>query len=332
MAIYVPTVQSEYILAGLFEEQTFAKIMAARILDVNTINAVFGVNRRAGDTVSVPRLAPMADFARIDVATTTALSPTAVAALEDKAVILRDVAINSIKKHDNIRSGEDLARKIGLSLGYKLAKRLIGQMANVLTGAVDACDDPSTNCHTQDETGYALKVDSIRKAKRLMGDEGERLTTLFTHSACWYDLLYDMIANYKIDVVGGQVINNGKLQSILGLQNVIVSDLIADSGYGDTTTGDDAYNTFLLGEGCMYFAYQHEPEIEQDIDILKPSTLSYIKVSMDYLMHLVGLAWGGSTNPADSDLATPSNYGEAYSDHREVRAVHIINKGGCYTT
>lgn len=333
MSIYVPYVQTEYILQGLFEQKTFAKLMAARIFDASTIQSAFGNEKSAGDYVNIPRLTAMADFARVDIDTTTDLSPTAAATNNDKVIICRDAAINSFTKHDLIRSGEAFAPKLLQTLGYKLAKRLITQAARVLTAAIDAIDTPSTGCHTQDETAYALKVETIRRAKRLMGDEADALTTLFLDSACWFDLLYDMIANYSLDVVAGQVINNGKMESILGIRNIIISDLIPTVSYGDSTSGDDQHNSFLLGENCMYFAYQHEPEAEQDSNLLKPSTLNYLKISMDYVMHLIGVKWNSATtNPSDTDIATASNWDEAYADHREVRAVKMITKGACYTS
>jgi hypothetical protein len=175
-----------------------------------------------------------------------------------------------------------------------------------------------------------MTVNLIRQAKQLLGDEADALTTLVLDSLAWGDLLHDLTENYKIDVVGGAVINNGRLQGLLGLQNIVISDLIPVTSYGASSAGDDQHHTFLLGPNAVYFAYQRNPRSEGDKDVLNPSTQYYLKTSLDYVLHLKGLKWTGDGNPADSDLVDAANYAEAYTDHRDVKAAKLITKGGVY--
>ena len=326
MAVYVPTVHTEVLLQGLFETKTWAALVASGVLDLDTL----ADHVRAGDALDVPRLDHAADFERVNIGSTTPLSPTHISTTDDQAVVLRDTAVNEFYAHDLVRSGEPLDVRLSRSVGEKLAKRLTQQLFRVLPGALDAVDSPSTDCHVKDATGSAITVGAIRQAKQLLGDEADALTTLVLDSLVWGDLLRDLTENYKIDVVGGQVINNGKLQGLLGLQNIVVTDLIPVTAYGASSAGDDQHHTFLLGPNAVYFAYQRVPQAETQKNVLNPSTVFYVKTSMDYVLHLKGVKWTGSTNPTDAALATASNWDVAYGDHRDVKAAKLITKGGVY--
>jgi hypothetical protein len=326
MAVYVPTVHTEVLLQGLFESKTWAALLASGVLDLDTL----ADDARAGDAVDVPRLDHAADFARVDLASSTPLTPTHLSTTDDKAVVLRDTSVNEFYEHDLVRSGEPLDARLSRSVGEKLAKRLTQQLFRVLLGALDAADSPSTDCHVKDATGSAITVTAIRQAKQMLGDEADALTTLVLDSLVWGDLLHDLTENYKIDVVGGQVIHNGRLQGILGLQNILVTDLCPITPYGASSAGDDQHHSFLLGPNAVYFAYQRAPRTETQKNVLSPSTLFYVKSSMDYVLHLKGVKWTGDANPADADLADDENWGVAYGDHRDVKAVKLITKGGAH--
>jgi hypothetical protein len=326
MAVYVPTIHTEVLLQGLFDSKTWASLLAAGVLDPDALSE----GARAGDVIDVPRLNHAADFARVNIASTDPLSPTHISTTDDKAVVLRDTAVNEFYEHDLVRSGEALDVKLSRTVGEKLAKRLTQQLFRVLDGAVAAVDEPSTDCHIKDAGGQAITVNAVRQAKQLMGDEADALTTLVLDSLVWGDLLRDLTESYKIDVVGGAVINNGRLQGLLGIQNILVTDLLPVTPAGASSAGDDVHNSFLLGPNAVYFAYQRNPQTETDRNVLNPSTVFYVKTSLDYVLHLKGVKWTGATNPTDAALASAANWDVAYGDHRDVGAVKLLTKGGVY--
>ena len=326
MAIYVPTIQTPYMLRAMFENKTWAAMVASGFIDFGVLDNYV----RTGEYVNIPKFNLMGDFVHGDITSGSALTFDRLSTTNDKAVILHDVSPNSYSAHDVMQSGENFGALLGTSVGEKVAKRMVGQVLRLLNGAIDGIDTPSSNCHTQDVGTGGLTIQNIRTAKYLMGDAADSLNTLIVHSKVWKDVLYDAIANYKIDVVGGQVINNGKLNGLLGIENIIVTDLCPTSGVGTGTTTDDDYSSFLVGAGAVAAAFQRQPTQEVFEDITPVSTLVKVKVGMDYCLHLRGMAWGSTANPTDSNYGNASNWNEAYEDHREVKAVKLISNGGIY--
>jgi len=326
MALYIPTIQSAYVLDSLFSDPKWTQLMSSGVIDFNTIQAAFGAARN-GDYVNVPQLIQSSDFGRADITTNGDGTFTAAATNDDKAVVLRDYAGNSWQKSDEIRSGENFLDKYSRTAGNKLAKRLLGQVGNVLNGAVDAITSPGTKAHTEDHTGSPITVHMVRAAKARLDDQGGNLNTALIHSHVWFDLVKDLQGYNNLDIVGGEVIRSSRLAEIMGISNWIISDDMPNVAAGFSTDDDNIYSTFLLGPESIYFAYQHDPEVELDSNVVRVSTVRYMKISMDYVLHCRGLAWGGSANPADADLATYTNWGYKTEDHRNIKAVKILSAG-----
>lgn len=324
MAIYVPTIQTGQLLAGMLEQKTWASLMASGVLDQSELPPL----AQGGDFVTVPRLQNIADFVRTDVTSSSAASATAAATNDAKAVVLRSHSLNSWTDYQEKSSGADVGANLSRSVGEKMAKRASTTMFYSLSGAVDAIDSPSANCHTLDLGDAAVTADKIRIAKYKMGDEADALNTLVIHSAVWKDILYDLMNTYKIDVVSGAVVVSGKISGLLGVQNIIVSDLVRTQNTGTGTTTDDRYDSFLLGSGALYFGYQASPEVKVFNDITVVNDPTYLRVNAHYVSCPKGLAFGGSASPADSDLYNASNWTQKVESHKELRIVKIVSNGG----
>jgi hypothetical protein len=327
MSIYIPVVQTQYVLEGLFSTPKFQALLASGALDMTTLEAAFGATK-AGDYVNIPALVQFPDMARIDISSAADLSPTAAATNDGKGVVLRDAGMAQWTRHDATRSGEDFMAKNALTSGNKIAKRLLASLGNILRGAIPAIDTPVTNSHVEDHTGAPMTVNIIRAAKARLQDNAEALTTCILHSNVWFDLIKDLQTSYTyLDTISGQVIQSAKLEQIMGINTFIISDDMPSVAAGFATPGDNIYHTFLLGTGSIFFAYQQEPLVEVDDNILKPSTLNYMKVSMDYVLHPHGFAWGGSANPTDANCYNTSNWTFASEDHRNIGLVDILTWG-----
>jgi len=323
MAIYVPTIQTAQLLAGMLEAKTWSQLMAAGVLDQGELPPL----AQGGDFVNIPRLNNVADFVRTDVTSGSSASATAAATNDAKAVVLRSHSLNSYTDYQEKSSGADISANLSRSVGEKVAKRAAQTMFYSMSGGIDAIDSPSANCHTLDLGDAAVTVDKIRLAKYKMGDEADGLTTLVVHSAVWKDLLYDLINNFKIDVLGGAVVINGKISGLIGVENIIVSDLVRTQNTGTGTTTDDRYDSFLLGSNSCYFGYQASPEVKVFNDITIVNDPTYLRVNMHFVTSPRGLAFGGSVSPADSDLYNASNWTQKVESHKEIKAVKIISNG-----
>ena len=234
MALYVPTVQTQYILEGMFSEQKWSAFLASGAVDMDTLSNVI----RSGEYVSIPKLEQSADFARNDISSSVALTATAAATNDDKGVILRDVALNSWKRHDDIKANENIGAKKAMSAGNKLAKRMIGQVGTVLSGAVDAL----TTSHTVDltaETTKTITVNAIRAAKATLDDEGYEVNVGLIHSHVWWDLIKDLQGYNYLETVGAQVVRSARLGEIMGISTFIISDALPSTSGGFSTDDDD---------------------------------------------------------------------------------------------
>ncbi len=324
MAIsWTKTVEVPLMLEGMFNQRTMSQLLASGVLDPDTL----AVTATGGDSVKVPRQPLAADFERTNIGSTSDLSPTHVSTKNDVAVVLRDHSINEVAKHDSIRTGADMSANLALSLGDKMAKRVCTMLFKGLIAAIQGL----TTSHTVDSTSEtAVTVGDIRKAKLRLGDYGDDLQTLIMPSEMWGDLLRDLIENYKIDTVGGVVVNNGKLQSVMGISNIIVSDLVPDDQFD--ISSDTVGPILLCGPNSLYFAFQRAMEIEYQKNILKPSTLEYIKASMDYVVSAKGSTFdAGVTNPTDAQFGSSGSWSQGATDHRECMYAMIVAKGGVYS-
>jgi hypothetical protein len=67
---------------------------------------------------------------------------------------------------------------------------------------------------------------------------------------------------------------------------------------------------------------QYPLAVQSDYNVLSFQTLMSVKYSTVY--HVNGVSWGASSdNPADSALATPSNWSLAFSDARMIPLVEL---------
>lgn len=325
--MYVPIIQTEIMAHSMLDVRVWREMLAAGLFNTDVCSKI----TTGGEYCTIPTINRAADFVKQTLQSVSAASHTAASTTDDKGVVLHAMSPNKYYKSQLVQSNaRQLDNQLSVSVGQKGAKRLAQMSLKCLDGAIDAMDTPSSDCHTKDGSSAALTVNVVRQARGLMGDASEELTTLIMHSSVWDDLLYDLYTNYKVDTVAGQVINNGKLRTILGVGNLIITDL-APYGTGATSSaGDDVFSSFLLGPGALAFSFQQNPEAEVQADTTNADTIVYLKTTMAYLVHLLGVKWNSTANPTDVAFATASNWDEAYQDHREVRAVKIKSLGRQY--
>jgi hypothetical protein len=202
---------------------------------------------------------------------------------------------------------------------------MLGQYARMTSAALDKVDTPTADCHILDRTTNNLVIADVNTARFKLADRATDLDTMFMHSRVWLDLTADAAATYKIDVFGGEVLNNGRTRGIFGIRNFVISDLATNTGFGSGTTTDDRYHSILSGPGAVQLSFQKMLRGEEDVDITPASSVVNIKVSMDYILHPRGIKWTGGANPTDANYGSNANWDEGYNDHRQVRLVKVIS-------
>jgi hypothetical protein len=325
--MYVPTIQTEIMAHSMLDVRPWREMLAAGLFNMDVCSRISA----GGEYCNIPTVNRAADFARQALQSVAAASHTAASTTDDKAVVLHAISPNKYYKSQLDQSNaKQLDSQLSVSVGHKTAKRLAQMTLKCADGAIDAMDTPSTNCHTKDGSSGAMTVNLLRQARGLMGDESEELTTLVMHSKVWDDLLYDLYTNYKVDTIAGVVIAQAKLRTILGVGNLIVTDLCPSAAGATSSAGDDIYSSFLFGPGSLAFAYQTSPTPEVEVNTTNEDSIVYLKTVMAYLTHVLGIKWASTANPTDANFTTASNWDEAYQDHREVKAVKIKSLGGVY--
>lgn len=326
MAIYVPIVQTRYLFQYFFSAPKFAQLMASGVLDIGTLD----ITKTAGDFVSIPQIVQATPFIRVDITDTSAASGTRVSTNDAKAPVIRDYSLNTFTESDMSRSGENFEMLLAQTAGNQLARRMLRQINNVLKGAIQVSGLNHINDIHATGDGAAT-VQSIRATKALLGDQGSELHTALVNSKVWWDLSRDLVENYKyMGQTSGEIIMDGQLDRLMGIRNWIVSDdMVPDSG-ATSSAGDDIYFTWLLGDGALYLSYQKNLRDESFVDTRVPSTLFYSKFAMDYALAPRGMAYSGSANPTDANLADNSNWAQANEDSRNVRIVGLESLGGVY--
>lgn len=341
MALFVPTIDSGYVRLGLIDgtdpnvsadNAAFNALRAAGVLAYNPEGLANLKN--GGDKISVPSFIDPPDFVHTDVANpTNSISPTTVDASTDVAITTHDNQLVAFDNADAVRAGADATREWSMKTGGKMAKRAFTQLMRVAIAAVDAVDTPTSDCHTTSIwTGSATgktTVAQLQTTKALLGDAASRLTTLVLHSKQYFDLLTDLRTTYGAIVpVSAQVIQNGAINGILGLSNIIVSDLVPTIAGG---TGQNAkYSALLLGPNALWYGIQRDLVVTPQVIVNTEVTRHLIKAEYAAVQHLRFVKWNaGTTNPSDSALFTTSNWDEGFyvtdtTQHKRVLCAKLV--------
>jgi hypothetical protein len=210
---------------------------------------------------------------------------------------------------------------IGAKVGEYVANQQQADLYKCLEGvfgSLTGSDSPAFDALRFDTSGAtALGPRQVAKARAILGDQGDKLTAVAMHSACYYDLVerkaIDYVTNTEarlstpatgastINAIGGSVAaayGDVSVPTYMGLR-VIVSDDISNSAGN--------YACYFFTAGAIASGEQAAMRTETDRDILAKSDA--MSLDMHYIYHPVGAKWGvTTTNPTRAQLATVGNW------------------------
>jgi len=220
-----------------------------------------------------------------------------------------------------------------VNLGQQFADNKILTIRNNIiaaaVAAVDSADTPTADVHILDVARGKVsgaKVTATMSHINLLlakiGDAREDIVTFVMPSAVFADLVGDSISNYKFDRVAGVTIYQDVVQAFG--RTVLVVDALALSE--DLTSSYHAeYSVLGLGLGALAARIIYDQGIEIQRDILKQSSMTYVREDFDVEYEVYGMKWNSATaNPTDAQLATAGNWDEDYDDHRQFKIVKGI--------
>jgi len=155
-----------------------------------------------------------------------------------------------------------------------------------------------------------------------MGDGREDVVAFLMPSPVFADLVGDSISNYQFDRVAGVTIYQDVVQAFG--RTVIVADVPSLTS-AQTSNYYTEYGLLGLGAGALRATIIYDQGIELQRDILRESSVTYVREDFDVEYELYGLKWNSATdNPTDAELATAGNWDTDYDDHRTLKIVYGV--------
>ena len=263
----------------------------------------------------------------------TSLTPGKITADKQVGVILHRGRAFEARDLAALAAGSDPMAAIGAKVGEYVANQQQADLYKCLEGvfgSLTGSDSPAFDALRFDTSGAtALGPRQVAKARAILGDQGDKLTAVAMHSACYYDLVerkaIDYVTNTEarlstlatgastINAVGGSVAaayGDVSVPTYMGLR-VIVSD--------DITNSAGNYACYFFTAGAVAAGEQAAMRTEVDRDILAKSDA--MSLDMHYIYHPVGAKWAvTTTNPTRAQLATVGNWSKVY----ETKNIGIV--------
>jgi hypothetical protein len=226
------------------------------------------------------------------------------------------------------------ARKAGRSFDMNAAMVNLGQQfadAKMLkirdnliasaAGAVDNVADHVLDVARGQASGEKVlcSMSYINQMLATMEDAREQIVAFVMPSAVFADLVGDTITSYAFDRAAGVTLYRDVIQAFG--RAVLVVD--APALVNDLTSGYyTEYSVLGLGAGVLTGRVLYDQGVEIQRDILKQSSVTYVREDFDVEYEIFGMKWNLVTdNPTDDQLATPGSWTSEFDDVRQLRIV-----------
>ena len=315
--IIIPEVFTPYVIQATTERDAFlASGVVQPMAELNTLS-------EGGDFVQVPFYAAnlQGDF---EVLTdSTSMTPGKITADKQRAAVLHRGRSFETRDLAALAAGSDpqaaIANKMADYIAHQRQKDLLACCAGVF-GAVDDTTGAAFASLAVDgttaDTPTELGPRQIVKAKSLLGDQGEKLSTIVVHPNVYYslmerraiDFVYDGNGQADANADSGSTANafgQVGVPTFMGLR-VIVSSDVQTTGAGATTE----YASYCFTPGAIGSGEQLNLQTETDRDILALSNV--MAVSAHYVYHPIGTRFAEVAGPTRAQLSTVGNWTKVY--------------------
>lgn len=324
--VIIPEIFTPYVIEQSTQRNQF--LASGVVQPMAELNATEG-----GDFVNVPFWKANLSGDLEVLSDSTSLTPGKISADKQVGVILHRGRAFEARDLAALAAGSDPMAAIGAKVGEYVANQQQADLYKCLEGvfgSLTGSDSPAFDALRFDTSGAtALGPRQVAKARAILGDQGDKLTAVAMHSACYYDLVerkaIDYVTNTEarlstpasgastINAVGGSVAaayGDVSVPTYMGLR-VIVSD--------DITNSAGNYACYFFTAGAIASGEQAAMRTETDRDILAKSDA--MSLDMHYIYHPVGAKWAvTTTNPTRAQLATVGNWSKVY----ETKNIGIV--------
>ena len=324
--VIIPEIFTPYVIEQTTQRNAF--LASGVVQPLEALNT----SEDGGDFVSVPFWKANLSGDLEVLSDSSSLTPGKITADKQIGVVLHRGRAFEARDLAALAAGSDPMAAIGQKLGAYLANQQQADLLKSLEGVFGALtggDSPAFSDLRFDTSGAtALGPRQVAKARAILGDQGDKLSSVAMHSACYYDLLERKAIDYVLasEIAGGLTPDSAmpdafagsvagafgdvRIPTFMGMR-VIVSDDITNSGGN--------YACYFFTPGAVASGEQAALRTETDRDILAKSDA--MSVDMHYIYHPVGAKWGvTTTNPTRAQLATVGNWSKVY----ETKNIGIV--------
>lgn len=315
--IIIPEIFTPYLIEETTKRDAF--LASGVVQPMAELNAT----EDGGDYINVPFYAANLASTFEVLTDSSSLTPGKITADKQRAAVVHRG--NAFESRDlaAMAAGSDPMAAIGQKLASYIANERQKDLLSCCAGVFGAVGDTSGAAFAglavdggSGDTPTDLGPRQIVKAKSLLGDQGEKLSTIVLHPNVYYSLMERRAIDFIYDDNGaadtaasqGSTANAfGQVQVpvFMGLR-VIVSSDVQTAGSGSSTE----YASYLFTPGAFGSGEQMALRTERDRDILaKSDALSF---DLHYVYHPMGTRFAEVPNPTPAQLATVGNWTKVY--------------------
>jgi len=276
-----------------------------------------------GDFINVPFYAANLNSTFERLTDSTSLTPGKITADKQRAAVVHRG--NAFESRDlaAMAAGSDPMAVIGQKLASYIANERQKDLLSCCAGIFGAVGDTTGAAFAglavdgaSGDTPTELGPRQIVKAKSLLGDQGEKLSTIVVHPSVYYSLMERRAIDFIYDNNGqpdtsadsgstAPAFGSVQVPTFMGLRVIISSD-VQTAGSGSSTE----YASYLFTPGAFGSGEQMALRTERDRDILaKSEALSF---DLHYVYHPMGTRFAEVANPTPAQLSTVGNWTKVY--------------------
>jgi hypothetical protein len=315
--IIIPEIFTPYLVEETTKRDAF--LASGVVQPMAELNA----SEDGGDYINVPFFAANLSSTFERLTDSTSLTPGKITADKQRAAVVHRG--NAFESRDlaAMAAGSDPQAAIGQKLASYISHERQKDLLSCCAGVFGAVGDTSNAAFaalavdgTTGDTPTELGPRQIVKAKSLLGDQGEKLSTIVLHPNVYYslmerraiDFIYDNNGQADTSADSGSTapaFGSVQVPTFMGLR-VIVSSDVQTAGSGSSTE----YASYLFTPGAIGSGQQMALRVERDRDILaKSDALSF---DLHYVYHPMGTRFAEVPNPTPAQLSTVTNWTKVY--------------------
>ena len=315
--IIIPEIFTPYLVEETTKRDAF--LASGVVQPMAELNA----SEDGGDFINVPFYAANLNSTFERLTDSTSLTPGKITADKQRAAVVHRG--NAFESRDlaAMAAGSDPMAVIGQKLASYIANERQKDLLSCCAGIFGAVGDTTGAAFAglavdgaSGDTPTELGPRQIVKAKSLLGDQGEKLSTIVVHPSVYYSLMERRAIDFIYDNNGqpdtsadsgstAPAFGSVQVPTFMGLRVIISSD-VQTAGSGSSTE----YASYLFTPGAFGSGEQMALRTERDRDILaKSEALSF---DLHYVYHPMGTRFAEVANPTPAQLSTVGNWTKVY--------------------